>query len=97
MSGSMLTRPLRRLRAAVVRRLVPNWLRVAQRSWSFRLGVIAALLSGCELLVPLLPTFIEIPPGIFAAASFFVGVAAPISRLIHQTSLSGDRNDQDAE
>lgn len=72
--------------------LVHNWRKVLIHAWSIRLIVLAAVLSGVEIIIPLLPEFIEIAPGYFAGASFVVTVAAFAARLIAQQSVSGGQN-----
>lgn len=62
--------------------LLPNWRDVLRRAWSIRLILLAGFLSGLEVV---LPYFAEsIPDGLFALASFLVGNAAFVSRLVAQ-------------
>lgn len=75
--------------------LIHNWKKVLIHAWSIRLIVLAAVLSGIEIVIPLMPTFVEIPPGYFAGASFVVTVAAFVARLTAQQSVSGGRNDSE--
>lgn len=72
--------------------IIHDWKRVLMHAWSIRLIVLAAVLSGAEIVIPMLPTFIEIPPGYFAGASFVVTVAAFVARLTAQKSVSGGNN-----
>ena len=46
-------------------RLLPDWRAVLTRAWSIRLILLAAVLSGLEVALPLLPWAVH--PGVFAA------------------------------
>jgi hypothetical protein len=48
------------------------------------------LLSGLEVVLPLLTGVLPIPPGIFAALSFVTVAAAFIARVIAQEDLDND-------
>lgn len=63
-------------------RLVSDWKWVLTNSWSLRLIVLAALLSGAEVALPLLSNWFA--PGLFATLSFLVTVAAFIARIVAQ-------------
>lgn len=63
--------------------LIADWQWVLKRSWSVRFIALAAILSGLEVLLPLLSDFI--PKGIFALASFFTTVAAFVARIVAQS------------
>jgi hypothetical protein len=65
--------------------LIYDWRTVLTRAWSIRLALVAGLLSGLEVLLPLMQDFI--PRGPFGAASFVVTVAAVIARLVAQPKL----------
>lgn len=65
-----------------------DWKKIAMRAWSVRLGLIAAILAGLEVAVPLLQYVLPIPQGVFAALAFLVTVAANIARLIQQKDLT---------
>ncbi len=71
-------------------KLVANWREVLRRAWSIRLLVIAGLLSGLEVALPLLDGTLPIPPGIFAAISGLTVAAAFIARLVAQKGVSDD-------
>lgn len=66
--------------------LVSNWRQVLKRAWSVRLLVIAAVLSGLEVALPILP--IAIAPGIFAALTAITTAAALVARVMAQKSIS---------
>ena len=59
-----------------------DWKNIVTKAWSFRLGAVAALLSGAEVVVPLFAD--AIPRNLFAVLSFFTVVAAMIARVVAQ-------------
>jgi hypothetical protein len=63
-------------------RLIADWQWVLKRSWSVRFIALAAVLSGLEVVLPLLSG--SIPKGIFAILSFVVTAAALVSRFVAQ-------------
>ncbi len=68
--------------------LVENWRAVIRRAWSVRLIIIAALLSGAEVTLPMLEGVIAVPSGVFAALSGLVAAAALLARVVAQDGLS---------
>jgi hypothetical protein len=68
-------------------RLIDGWRAVLRKAWSIRLILLAALLSGVEVALPLLDGVLPIPPGIFAALSFVTVAAAFIARVVAQKDL----------
>ncbi len=75
-------------------RLVAEWWRVLRYAWSIRLLVLAGLLSGAEIALPLIQDLLPIPRGVFAGLSFAATAGAFIARLIAQQSISGDKDGQ---
>ncbi len=66
--------------------LLPDWKRIARRAWSFRLSIIAALLSGAEVVLPM---FIDVlPRSLFATLSFVAVVGAALARVISQPRMN---------
>ena len=63
-------------------KLKDDWKAVVKRAWSIRLGALAALLSGAEVVVPMFAD--TIPRNTFALLSFVTVVAAMIARLVAQ-------------
>ncbi len=63
-------------------RLVADWRWVLKNSWSVKLIVLAAVLSGAEVVLPLLSNWFA--PGLFAVLSFFVTAGALIARFVAQ-------------
>ncbi|GGE54331.1 hypothetical protein GCM10007276_34270 [Agaricicola taiwanensis] len=69
--------------------LIPNWQAVLRRAWSIRLIVVAALLSGLEVILPLLDIELS-PPWALPLLFFLVTAGAFVARLLAQSSLSGE-------
>lgn len=69
-------------------KLIDDWKKKAPKMWSIRLGLVAAVFSGLEGIVPLFQDVI--PRGVFASISFVVTVGAIVSRLIAQPELHKD-------
>lgn len=62
--------------------LKDNWRAIVRKAWSIRLGVLAGLFSGAEVILPL---FMDtMPRHIFASLSFVAVMGAVIARLIAQ-------------
>lgn len=73
---------------------VSNWRQVLKRAWSVHLMIIAAILSGLEVALPLIDGYVDIPPGIFAALSGLTVAGAFMARLLVQKGVSGaDKQD----
>ena len=62
--------------------LKPNWREIFRKAWSIRLGILAGLFSGAEVVLPLFMN--EIPRNMFAALSFVAVMGALVARLIAQ-------------
>lgn len=68
--------------------LIPNWRAILRRAWSIRLMILAGLLSGAEVILPL---FVDVlPRGTFAALSGCVVAAAFVARLVAQQGVSDE-------
>jgi len=64
-------------------RLIADAQWVLKKSWSVRFIIIAAFLSGLEVVVPLFSD--TIPRGSFATLSFIVTAAAFVARFVAQS------------
>ncbi|MCD4511551.1 hypothetical protein LQT97_09900 [Brucella pseudogrignonensis] len=64
--------------------LVPDWRHVLRKAWSVRLILLAGLLTGIEVALPLLGDAYPIPTGLFAILSLVVTMAAFVMRLVSQ-------------
>ena len=74
--------------------LVAEWWRVLRYAWSIRLLVLAGLLSGAEIALPLIQDLLPIPRGVFAGMSFVATAGAFVARLVAQQSISGGKDGQ---
>lgn len=70
-------------------RLIRDWQRVLRYGWSLRLILLAALLSGAEVILPLFSDVI--PRNLFALLSMFVTVGAFIARLTAQPKMEAKK------
>ena len=66
-------------------RLVYDWKRVLRYGWSIRLIVLAGLLSGAEVVLPLFDD--AIPRNLFAVLSLLVTVGAAVARVVAQPKM----------
>lgn len=66
-------------------RLYDNWKEILRRSWSLRFIILAGILSGCEIALPLFAD--DLPRNLFAALSFVFVCAAFIARLVAQRGI----------
>lgn len=71
--------------------LIENWRVVLRKAWSSRLILLAAGLSGVEVVLPFLQS--ALPVGLFALASFLVTAAALVARLVAQPQLHDHESD----
>lgn len=65
--------------------LYDNWRDILRRSWSLRFIILAGLLSGCEIVLPLFAD--QIPRNVFAVLSFAAVAAAFVARLVAQKGI----------
>lgn len=77
--------------------LVSNWRRVLRRAWSIRLMILAGILSGLEVIfsLPDIAERLDWPQGIFAALSGLTTAAAFVARLIAQSGVTNEADDQE--
>lgn len=66
--------------------MISDWQAILKKAWSVRLMIIAGLLSGCEIILPLYAD--SLPRHLFASLSMIVITAALIARLVAQKGLS---------
>jgi hypothetical protein len=67
-------------------KLVDNWESIIKKAWSMRLMILAAILSGVEVVLPFLSE--SIPRGTFAVLSGITVAAAFVARLVAQKGIS---------
>lgn len=65
--------------------LYANWKEIIRRSWSLRFIILAGILSGCEVALPLFAD--SLPRNLFAALSFVFVCAAFVARLVAQKGI----------
>lgn len=65
--------------------LYDNWKDIVRRAWSIRFIILAGVLSGCEVILPLFSD--NIPDKLFAALSFIFVAAAFVARIVAQKDL----------
>lgn len=65
-------------------KLIANWREVLRYAWSIRLMLIAGLLSGLEVALPLFHEAFPLDRGVFAFLSMAFTAAAFVSRLVAQ-------------
>jgi hypothetical protein len=70
---------------------VRNWRAVLRYAWSIRLMLLAGLLSGAEVVLPLLDGILPIPPRLFAVLSFLSVGGAVFARFIAQKGISDEK------
>ena len=70
-------------------RLIEDWWKVLRYGWSIRLIVLAGLLSGAEVVLPMFGDVL--PRRLFAALMFSVTVAAFIARLTAQPKMKDSK------
>ena len=66
-------------------KLYDNWREIVRRSWSLRFIILAGVLSGCEVALPLIGD--QFSQGTFAALSFAFVCAAFVARLVAQKGI----------
>jgi len=72
-------------------KLVANWARVLRHAWSIRLMILAGLLSGAEIALPMLDELLPIPRGLFAALSGLASSGAFIARFVAQKAVEDEQ------
>lgn len=68
-------------------RLIADWRRVLRRAWSIRLMILAGILSGVEVALPLLDGLVPAPAGVFAGLSALTTTGAFVARLLAQKDI----------
>lgn len=67
-------------------KLYDNWKDIIRKAWSIRFIVLAALLSGAEVILPFFAD--SFPRGVFAVLTFGAVAGAFISRIVAQKDLT---------
>ena len=66
-------------------KLLSDWKSVVKKAWSIRLIALAGILSGLEVVLPMVDDYFQ--RGQFAVASLLVTAGAFIARLVAQNDL----------
>ena len=66
-------------------KLYDNWREIMRRSWSLRFIIVAGLLSGIEVALPLIGD--QFQPGVFAGLSAAFTALAFMARLVAQKGI----------
>ncbi len=69
--------------------LIDDWRLIVRKAWSIRLGALAAVLSGAEVVLPLFSDMF--PRNLFAVLSFVAVVGAMAARFVAQPKMRSDR------
>ena len=69
-------------------KLYENWNVIARKAWSCRLMILAGLLSGTEVVLPMFEE--SIPKGLFAVLSMVAMTSAFVARLVAQQEVDDD-------
>lgn len=65
--------------------LKDNWKTVLRKAWSIRLGILAGLFSGLEVILPLFAD--SVPRNVFAVLSMITVLGAVVARLLAQPKV----------
>lgn len=71
-------------------KLLPNWRDVLHKAWSIKFMLLAAFMSGIEVVMSILQPSNTLPPGVFAALAGVVTSAALVARLLAQNEAGHD-------
>lgn len=67
-------------------KLIPNAKAVLRKAWSVRLGILAGLFSGAEVVVPFFAD--AMPRNVFAVLSFVAVMGAVVARFVAQPRIN---------
>lgn len=67
-----------------------DWRKILRYAWSIRLMLLAGILSGLEVALPIIDQVVVIPGGVFASLSGVVTMAALVARLVAQKEFRTD-------
>ena len=66
-------------------KLLPDWRWLVRKTWSIRLAIFSALLSGIEVILPL---FVDaMPRNVFAVLSMIAAIGAGVARVMAQPKM----------
>jgi len=67
-------------------KLYDNWKQIVKKAWSIRFIILAGLLSGAEVILPLFSNYFD--RGVFATFSFIAVSAAFVARIVAQKDVT---------
>ena len=70
--------------------LITNWRVVLTQAWSIRLIILAGLLSGAEVVLPMVDLN-YLQPNVLAAVSGLVSAAALVARVLAQPDVEDEK------
>ncbi|MCL4778929.1 MAG: hypothetical protein KJ049_01960 [Gammaproteobacteria bacterium] len=65
--------------------LLDDWHKIARRTWSIRLSIVAAIFTAAEVVMPLFGDVL--PRGVFVLLAFSASIGAAIARLVAQPEM----------
>ena len=75
-------------------KLIENWTDVLRKAWSVKFNILAAVLAGAEVALPILQPVFEplaiVKPGLLATLSGLVSGGAIMARVLAQQELHKD-------
>jgi hypothetical protein len=66
-------------------KLYDNWREILRKAWSIRLMLLAGLLTGCEVILPLFTD--TMPRNVFAVLSMLAVSGAFVARIVAQKDV----------
>ncbi len=72
--------------------LIPDWKQVIRKAWSIKFMVLAALLSGVEVVFQIIEPAMsaDMPKGLFASLAGMVTAGALVARVLAQNEAGDD-------
>lgn len=69
-------------------KLDPEWKQIAQKAWSFKFHILAAVFSGLEVAVQFMkPDMLPVSGGVFAGIAGGVSLVGSLARLLQQREV----------
>lgn len=75
-------------------KLLPDWKQVLQKAWSVKFMMLAAVMSGAEVVMSILEPSNTLPAGVFAALAGVVTSVALVARLMAQNEADHGNDEQ---
>jgi hypothetical protein len=68
--------------------LLDHWTTILKHAWSLRLVILAGLLSGVEVVLPLFTDMF--PRGVFSGLSVVAAISAAVARVVAQPKMQAE-------